>query len=184
MAQKVYLKWSYKSDLIKSRNCCIAHLSRIQNHWQPGSKECNMFFLKMNPFVISIFFMLFSFDTAWQKSGGASAPPGPPGFDATGLPRSYFWIIYEMFWDLILTWIHNTTRSYFRFLVSFIIVSYIHPVFCTPVAPFLRRTLALFDSKIVFSREKIRFISEQSCSIFQAGTLERGNKGKSPSCLF
>ena len=27
--------------------------------------------------------MLFSFDTAWQKSGGASAPPGPPGFDAT-----------------------------------------------------------------------------------------------------
>ena len=35
-------------------------------------------FLKINPFVISIFFMLFSFDTAWQKSGGASAPPVPP----------------------------------------------------------------------------------------------------------
>ena len=32
-------------------------------------------FLKMNPFVISIFFMLFSFDTAWKKVGGASAPP-------------------------------------------------------------------------------------------------------------
>ena len=41
-------------------------------------------FLKMNPFVISLFFMLFSFDTAWQKSGGGGqCPPGPPGFDAT-----------------------------------------------------------------------------------------------------
>ena len=27
--------------------------------------------------------MLFSFDTAWQKSGGGPVPPGPPGFDAT-----------------------------------------------------------------------------------------------------
>ena len=40
-------------------------------------------FLKINPFVISLFFMLFSFDTAWQKSGGGQCPPGPPGFDAT-----------------------------------------------------------------------------------------------------
>ena len=40
-------------------------------------------FLKINPFVISIFFMLFSFDTALQKSGGGPVPPRPPGFDAT-----------------------------------------------------------------------------------------------------
>ena len=43
----------------------------------------------MNPFVISIFFMLFSFDTAWQKSGGGQCPPGPPGFDATELIPYY-----------------------------------------------------------------------------------------------
>ena len=29
--------------------------------------------------------MLFSFDTAWQKSGGGASAPRPPGFDATEL---------------------------------------------------------------------------------------------------
>ena len=38
-------------------------------------------FLKINPFVISIFFMLFSLDTALQKSGRGRGVP--PGFDAT-----------------------------------------------------------------------------------------------------
>ena len=51
----------------------------------PESKECKVFckkvrnatcFVKINPFAITTFFMLFSFDTALQKSG-------PLGFDAT-----------------------------------------------------------------------------------------------------
>ena len=49
-------------------------------------------FLKMNPFFISIFFMLVSVDTALQKSGGAGAPR-PLGFDATvkGVVKNIFW---------------------------------------------------------------------------------------------
>ena len=55
--------------------------SRTQNHWQPGSKDAACF-LKINPFVISIFFMLFHLILHCKKVGG-QCPPGPPGFDAT-----------------------------------------------------------------------------------------------------
>ena len=82
MAQKVYLKWSYKSDLIKSWNCCIAHLSRTQNHWQPGSKECNMFFKNESICYFNIFHVVFIWYCMAKKWGGP-VPPGPPGFDAT-----------------------------------------------------------------------------------------------------
>ena len=58
-------------------------LHACQGHKFIGNLEVRsaMCFLKMNQFVISIFFILFSFDTALQKSGGL-VPPSP-SFDAT-----------------------------------------------------------------------------------------------------
>ena len=61
----------------------------------PESKEYKVFckkvryatcIVEMTPVVISIFFHVVSFDTAFQKSGWAGAPPRPPpGFDATDI---------------------------------------------------------------------------------------------------
>ena len=50
----------------------------VQGHKIIGSLKVRnaTCFLKMNPFVIAIFFMLFSFDTALRKSRGPSTP-GP-----------------------------------------------------------------------------------------------------------
>ena len=77
MAQKGNLKWSYKSDLIKVPKFVVSHTcqgQKISGNLEVRNATC---FLKMNPFIISIFFMFFSFDTALQKSGGP-VPLAPP----------------------------------------------------------------------------------------------------------
>ena len=75
------------------RNCCIAHLSRTQNHWQTESKECNL--LKMNPYQFCLCSSLYNKgrDIGWGYT------------TQTDLPYQKFYDMYACIWALTATYI-------------------------------------------------------------------------------
>ena len=74
-------KWNYTFVNLQFRKKWHKK-SRTQNHWQPGSKECNMFFKNESICYFNMFHVVFIWYCIGKKWGG-QCPPRPPGFDAT-----------------------------------------------------------------------------------------------------